>query len=140
MWLLSPERKNIKMSDRSRIAILVDDMFFAAKIRGAAQNAAREVESVKSLAQLEKLLDDPPAMVIVDLNSDRLDGMAAIQMLKSKSTVKGIPIIGFLSHVQLDLKLAAEAAGCDYVIPRSLFSMKLPDIVGGDLSSLPKSA
>ena len=127
------------MSDRGKIAILVDDMFFAAKIRAAAQNATREVESVKSLAQLEKLLDDPPTMVIVDLNSDRLDGIAAIETLKSKPTLKGTPIIGFLSHVQVDLKQAAELAGCDYVIPRSLFSMKLPDIVSGDLSSLPKN-
>jgi len=127
------------MSDRGRIAILVDDMFFAAKIRGAAQNVSREVESVKSLAQLEKMSDDPPAMVIVDLNSERVDGVGAIEMLKSKSTMKGIPIVGFLSHVQVDLKLAAESAGCDYVIPRSLFSMKLPDIVNGDLSSLPKN-
>ena len=129
-----------EMGDTGRIAILVDDMFFAAKIRGAAQNAAREVESVKSVAQLEKLLDDPPAMVIVDLNSERVDGVAAVTMLKCQPAMKGIPIIGFLSHVQVDLKVAAESAGCDYVIPRSLFSMKLPDIVGGDLSSLPKNA
>jgi len=126
------------MADRGRIAILVDDMFFGAKIRGAAQNAAREVESVKTLEQLEKIVDDPPSMVIVDLNSERLDGIRAIEMLKSKPAMKDIPIVGFLSHVQLDLKLAADSAGCDYVIPRSMFSMKLPEIVGGDLSSLPK--
>ena len=128
------------MSDRGRIAILVDDMFFAAKIRGAAQNAARDIVSVKSLEQLEKMLDDPPAMVIVDLNSERVDGVAAVATLKRQPAMKSIPIIGFLSHVQVDLKVAAESAGCDYVIPRSLFSMKLPDIVGGDLSSLPKNA
>ena len=129
-----------EMGDTGRIAILVDDMFFAAKIRGAAQNAARDIVSVKSLEQLEKMLDDPPAMVILDLNSERVDGIAAIEVLKSKPATKGIPVLGFLSHVQVDLKQAAESAGCDYVIPRSLFSMKLPDIVSGDLSSLPKNA
>ena len=128
------------MSNIGRIAILVDDMFFAAKIRAAAQNAAREVESVKSLEQLEKLSDDPPAMVFVDLNSDRVDGIAAIKVLKSTPSLKGIPVVGFLSHVQVDLKQAAESAGCDYVIPRSMFSMKLPEIAGGDLSALPKNS
>ena len=127
------------MADKGRMAILVNDMFFAAKIRAAAQNAGREVESVKSLAQLEKLSEAPPSMIIVDLNSDRLDGIGAIELLKSNPTMKGVPIIGFLSHVQVDLKEAAEGAGCDYVIPRSMFSMKLPDIAGGDLSSLPKN-
>ena len=127
------------MADKSRIAILVNDMFFAAKIRAAAQNAGREVESVKSLEQAEKLADDPPSMIIVDLNSDRLDGVEVIGLLKSNPTLKATPIIGFLSHVQLDLKQAAKTAGCDYVIPRSMFSMKLPEIAGGDLSSLPKN-
>ena len=127
------------MMDKGKIAILVDDMFFAAKIRAAAQNAGREVESVKSLEQLEKLSQAPPSMIMVDLNSDRLDGIAVIGLLKSNPTLTGIPIVGFLSHVQVDLKEAAESAGCDYVIPRSMFSMKLPDIAGGDLSSLPKS-
>ena len=127
------------MMDKGKIAILVDDMFFAAKIRAAAQNAGREVESVKSLEQLEKLSQAPPSMIMVDLNSDRLDGIEVIGLLKSNPTLTGIPIVGFLSHVQVDLKEAAESAGCDYVIPRSMFSMKLPDIAGGDLSSLPKS-
>ena len=127
------------MVDKGKIAILVDDMFFAAKIRAAAQNAGREVESVKSLEQLEKLSQAPPSMILVDLNSERLDGIAAIKVLKSTPSLKGIPVVGFLSHVQVDLKEAAESAGCDYVIPRSMFSMKLPDIAGGDLSSLPKS-
>ena len=127
------------MADKSRIAILVNDMFFAAKIRAAAQNAGREVESVKSLEQVDKLAHDPPSMIIVDLNSDRLDGIAVIGLLKSNPTLKATPIIGFLSHVQVDLKEAAETAGCDYVIPRSMFSMKLPEIAGGDLSSLPKN-
>ena len=127
------------MHERGRIAILVDDMFFAAKIRAAAQHAGREVESVRSLDQVERLVDDPPAMVFLDLNSERLDGIAAIKVLKSTPAMKGIPVIGFLSHVQVDLKQAAESAGCDYVIPRSIFSMKLPDIAGGDLSSLPKN-
>jgi len=128
------------MVDKGKIAILVDDMFFAAKIRAAAQNAAREVDSVKSLEQLEKMAHDPPSLIIVDLNSERLDGIGVIALLKSNPMMKGIPIIGFLSHVQVDLKEEAESAGCDYVIPRSMFSMKLPDIAGGDLSSLPKNA
>ena len=127
------------MADKGRIAILVDDMFFAAKIRAAAQNAVREVESVRSLEQLEKLQDNPPTMVLLDLNSERLDAISVIKVLKSTPSLKGIPVVGFLSHVQVDLKQAAESAGCDYVIPRSMFSMKLPEIAGGDLSALPKN-
>jgi hypothetical protein len=43
-------------------------MFFAAKIAPQLRRYA-QVESVKSLEQLEKLRDNPPSMVILDLNS-----------------------------------------------------------------------
>ena len=127
------------MPEKSRILAIVDDMFFAAKIRAAAGAVAREVETVKSLEQLEKSMANPPSLVIVDLNSERLNPIEAIQSLKSTPSIKEIPVVGFLSHVQVDLKQAAEKAGCDYVVPRSMFSMKLADIVAGDLSSLPRN-
>ncbi|HXG65442.1 MAG TPA: hypothetical protein VNO70_10055, partial [Blastocatellia bacterium] len=60
-----------------------------------------------------------------------------IEFCKAQPALRDVPIIGFLSHVQVDLKRQAEMAGCDYVIPRSLFSQALPQIVSGDLSSLP---
>ena len=120
-----------------RISIVVDDMFFTAKIRAAAAVCGREIEVVKSLEQLEKLIDDPPSLVIVDLNSDRLNPLGALEFLKAR--LSGVSVIGFLSHVQVDLKQAAERTGCDYVIPRSMFSMKLAEIMSGDLSSLPKN-
>jgi CheY-like chemotaxis protein len=126
-----------KMADKGRIIAFVDDMFFVAKIRAAAQAGGCEVESVRSLERLEKAIADSTSLVIVDLNSDRLNPIQTIETLKSSPATKGIPIVGFLSHVQVDLKQAAERTGCDYVIPRSMFSMKLAEIVSGDLSSLP---
>jgi CheY-like chemotaxis protein len=119
-----------------KICMVVDDMFFAAKIRGAAQSCGREIESVKTAEQVVKMIGDPPAMVIVDLNSNRLDPIEVLKRIKGEASMKDVPVVGFLSHVQLDLKQAAEAAGCDYVIPRSAFSMKLPEIVAGNLDSL----
>jgi hypothetical protein len=65
-----------------------------------------------------------------------LDPIEVLKIIKGEASMKDVPVVGFLSHVQLDLKQAAEAAGCDYVIPRSAFSMKLPEIVAGNLDSL----
>ena len=39
------------------------------------------------------------------------------------------PIIGFLSHVQGDLKQKAHEVGCDMVLPRSAFSQNLPQLL-----------
>jgi hypothetical protein len=48
---------------------------------------------------------------------------------KLKSKLKKTSIIGFLSHVQGDLKQKAHEVGCDMVLPRSAFSQNLPQLL-----------
>ena len=54
--------------------------------------------------------------------------LTLIPKLKSKLK-KGTSIIGFLSHVQGDLKQKAHEVGCDMVLPRSAFSQNLPQLL-----------
>src|SRR5438128_884322 len=56
------------------------------------------------------------------------NGKMLIPKLKSKLK-KGTSIIGFLSHVQGDLKQKAHEVGCDMVLPRSAFSQNLPQLL-----------
>jgi DNA-binding NarL/FixJ family response regulator len=123
-------------NETARVAILVDDMFFAAKINGAAAECGRSIERIKSREQLEALIANPPALVIVDLNSDRIDPLEAIRFFKSRSELSSAPVVSFVSHVQTDLIRAAQAAGCDLVLPRSAFTQMLVEIVSGDLDAL----
>ncbi|HLG16571.1 MAG TPA: response regulator [Blastocatellia bacterium] len=121
-----------------KIALIVDDLFFAAKIRSAAEAAGRKTQRIVSLDQLgSELLSDPPSVIFADLHADRVDPVEAIKLLKSHDKLREIPVIGFFSHVQVDFKRRAEDAGCDYVIPRSLFSQIVGKLVNGDLTSLP---
>lgn len=118
------------------VAILVDDMFFGARINSAASACGRQIERVKSREQLEALASNPPSLVIIDLNSDRLDPLEAIEFFKSGAELSAVPIVAFVSHVQTELIRRAQAAGCDYVLPRSAFTQMLMKIVAGDLSGL----
>jgi hypothetical protein len=43
----------------------------------------------------------------------------------------GVPLLGFFSHVEKELQQAALAAGYDQVIPRSVFSRDLAQILIG---------
>ena len=122
--------------DKEIVAVLVDDMFFAAKINNAASACDRGVDRVKSRDQLEGLVANPPSLIIVDLNSDRLDPFEAIRFLKSSAEIGHVPIVGFVSHVQTDLIRNAQTAGCDYVLPRSVFTQLLADIVAGNMAVL----
>lgn len=121
-----------------RIIVAVDDMFFAAKILGAARSVGRQVERVKTKEQLaESVSNQAIALVIIDLNSAPLQALEIIETLKLNPLLAPIPILGFLSHVQVDLKRRAEQLGCDYVMPRSAFSQMLPEILSG---KMPKSS
>lgn len=63
-----------------------------------------------------------------DLNHANAKPMTLIPKFKAKFK-KAISIIGFLNHLQGDLKIKATEAGCDTVMPRSAFSQSLPNLL-----------
>jgi len=115
-----------------RIFAFVDDLFFLAKIQETARKMNVKVEFMKSDKELTERMkqngDGPPSLLIFDLNNASVKPLTLIPKLKSKLK-KGTSIIGFLSHVQGDLKQKAHEAGCDMVLPRSAFSQNLPQLL-----------
>jgi hypothetical protein len=116
----------------SRIFGFVDDLFFQAKIQETARKLNVKVEFVKTEQDLSERVkqngEEKPSLIIFDLNSTTAKPLTLIPKLKSKLK-KGTSIIGFLSHVQGDLKQKAHEAGCDMVLPRSAFSQNLPQLL-----------
>ncbi|HZR33469.1 MAG TPA: hypothetical protein VFA76_16610 [Terriglobales bacterium] len=115
-----------------RIFAFVDDLFFLAKIQEIARKLNVKVEFVKTdkdlTEKLEQNGEEKPSLIIFDLNNAGAKPLSMIPKLKSKLK-KGTSIIGFLSHVQGDLKVKAQEAGCDMVLPRSAFSQNLPHLL-----------
>ena len=116
----------------SRIFAFVDDLFFAAKIQETARKLNVKVEFAKNDKELAERMqqngEEKPSLIIFDLNNANAKPLTLIPKLKSKLK-KGTSIIGFLSHVQGDLKQKAHEVGCDMVLPRSAFSQNLPQLL-----------
>jgi len=116
----------------SRIFAFVDDLFFVAKIQETARKLNVKVEFVKAEKDLVERLkqngEEKPSLIIFDLNNANAKPLVLIPKLKAKLK-KGTSIIGFLSHVQGDLKQKAHEVGCDMVLPRSAFSQNLPQLL-----------
>ncbi len=116
----------------SRIFAFVDDLFFQAKIQETARKLNVKVEFVKNDKDLGDKMqqngDGMPSLIIFDLNNVNAKPLSLIPKLKSKLK-KATSIIGFLSHVQGDLKQKAHEVGCDMVLPRSAFSQNLPQLL-----------
>ncbi len=116
----------------TRIYAFIDDLFFLAKIQEVSRKLNVKVEFVKTEKDiLEKTGEKPeekPSLIVVDLNSNSIKPLTIIAKMRSKFK-KPTSIVGFVSHVMGDLKIKAQEAGCDVVMPRSAFSQNLPNIL-----------
>lgn len=121
-----------KEDTAAKIFAFVDDLFFLAKIQEVGRKLNVKVDFVKTekdiLAWAQENPEEKPSLIIVDLNSNSIKPLSIIAKLKSKFK-KGTSVLGFVSHVQGDLKLKAQEAGCDAVMPRSAFSQNLPNLL-----------
>ena len=117
---------------RNVIAI-VDDLFFASKIRGTAEASGISVSFPRHADGVKEVIQrNSPALIICDLHSEKLDLLSLAKTLKDDPATQTIPLLGFFSHVQTELKQSAENAGFDHVMPRSLFTKNLAAILTGD--------
>jgi hypothetical protein len=127
-----PEPLPIANDAPARIYAFVDDLFFLAKIQETARKLNVKVEFVKTEKDVFERMgqngNDKPTLIIVDLNNLNAKPLIIIPKLKSKLK-KETNIIGFVSHVQGELKMKATEAGCDMVLPRSAFSQNLAQLL-----------
>ncbi|HEX4603933.1 MAG TPA: response regulator, partial [Candidatus Angelobacter sp.] len=97
----------------TRIFAFVDDLFFVAKIQEVSRKLNVKVEFVKTdkdIAEKTGNVEEKPSLIIVDLNSNGIKPLPVITKMRSKYK-KATSIVGFVSHVQGDLKVKAQEAG-----------------------------
>ena len=116
----------------TNVIAIVDDLFFASKIRGTAEQVGTRLQFVRSIdAAVAKARDEAPTLIIADLNANCCDAVELARALKGDDALAAIPLLGFFSHIQTELQQAAIAAGYDRVMPRSAFTKNLADILAG---------
>ena len=115
------------------VIAVVDDLFFASKIRGAGEQAGVTITFPRTLESLlEAARRDPIALVIVDLHAQKIDPLRLAASLKGDDQLRTILLVGFFSHVLVELQQAATAAGYDRVMPRSAFVKRLGEMLSTD--------
>ena len=116
----------------TKIFFFIEDLFFIAKIQETARKLGVKIAFIKndkeSIAQLTGKDEEKPGLIVFDLNNANAKPLTLIPKLKAKLK-RSTSIVGFLSHLQGDLKAKATEAGCDTVMPRSAFSQNLPNLL-----------
>ena len=107
------------------VVAVVDDMFFKSKIRAVAEAVGVEISfprTMESLIEKARTAD----LVIVDLQSEKFDPLSL------PSALGPMRILGFFSHVEVELQQRALAAGYSRVVPRSVFTRDLAQFLTGN--------
>jgi predicted NBD/HSP70 family sugar kinase len=100
----------------ANVVAVAPELLFASRIESALGGAGHEVRVVSSLADADL---ERAELIVADLERASPEELAR----------SGIPVIGYYSHVDVDMRRRAEAAGLDLVVPRSRVSRELPALV-----------
>lgn len=99
----------------ARVVALVSDLMLASRVEGSLRAAGHDV-TVKATPDAETVDADA---IVADLDAVDAESVVAI----------GPPTLGFYSHVDVETRRRAEAAGFDVVVPRSRMARELPELV-----------
>ena len=112
------------------IVCVLDDLLFSVRISTTAKATGADVyfERTPGMAAA-RIKEKQPSLVILDLNSSKLDPLGVIAELKSDPLTRGIRTVGFVSHVHAEIIAAARGAGIDEVLARSAFVDRLGEIL-----------
>jgi CheY-like chemotaxis protein len=108
------------MLEPKKILAVLEDLFFTVKINESAKRAGLGISFLKSEHDVLEQAKHHPTLIIVDLN---------FRKLKGDEHTKSVNLVGYLSHIQGELKQQAQEAGCNMVMARSAFSQNLPQIL-----------
>jgi CheY-like chemotaxis protein len=110
---------------QKQVLAVLTDLFFSVKLSEAAKRNGLALEFVKEGGEVLEKAKAKPSLIVFDLNYEAVNPLQIIAALKSSPETKGISLIGYLSHIQGELKLQAQEAGCDMVLARSALSQNM---------------
>ena len=112
-----------------RVLVAVPDLFFATRIFETARAAEVDVDACAPADLAARVAAGPYASVMIDLHAT--GAVEAVRALRATDAGRAIPVIGFYSHVDQELRAAAVAAGVTQALPRSAFTVRLADLLRG---------
>jgi hypothetical protein len=102
----------------ARVVSVAADLLLGSRVEAMLKAAGHDVVASPSLAEAPL---DGAELLVADLECE--DPEALVDL--------GVPVIGYYSHVDIETRRVAEAAGVDLVVPRSRMARELPRLVDG---------
>ncbi|HEV7562749.1 MAG TPA: hypothetical protein VGO24_04545 [Solirubrobacterales bacterium] len=100
----------------ARVLSIATDLMLASRVDAMLTAAGHHVILAGSL---EEAPLDEVELIVADLDVENPEALVGL----------GVPVLGYYSHVDVDTREVAEAAGVDLVVPRSRMARELPQLV-----------
>ncbi|HEY5942470.1 MAG TPA: hypothetical protein VIT89_06405 [Solirubrobacterales bacterium] len=100
----------------ARVLSISTDLMLGSKVQETLKAAGHEVVTSGSI---EESTWDGVDLIVADLDAENPEALVGL----------GMPVLGYYSHVDVDTRKVAEAAGVDLVVPRSRMARELPELV-----------
>jgi hypothetical protein len=102
----------------ARVLAIAADLMLGSKVEATLSAAGHEVTLSPSLQEAPL---DQADLIVADLDAENPEALVGL----------GIPVLGYYSHVNVETRETAEAAGVDLVVPRSRMARELPALAEG---------
>jgi hypothetical protein len=99
----------------ARVLALASDLLLGSKVEATLRAAGHDVTLCPALAEAPL---EGAELIVADLDTESPETLAGVE----------IPVLGYYSHVDVETKEAAEAAGIDLAVPRSRMARELPEL------------
>ena len=112
----------------ARVVALVPDLLFGSKIQASLVAAGHDV--VLTGVEADARAQAPGAdVLVVDLASGTVAGSELVEAMSAGDELGGTRTLAFYSHVDVEVRERAVAAGFDLVVPRSRMNREGADLV-----------
>jgi hypothetical protein len=97
----------------ARVLSIATDLMLASRVEAMLSAAGHEVVLVGSVTEASL---EGAELVVADLDAENPEALVGLS----------VPVLGYYSHVDVETREAAVAAGIDLVVPRSRMARELP--------------
>jgi hypothetical protein len=97
----------------AKVLAISVDLMLGSKVQETLKAAGHEVATAPSVAEADL---EGIELAVADLDVGSAEALVGL----------GFPVLGYYSHVDVETREAAEAAGVDLVVPRSRLARELP--------------
>jgi CheY-like chemotaxis protein len=112
------------------ILVAVNDIFFYTKLRDALKPHGYTLERARSQAEVQhKAALTQISAVVLDMNDPGVDGLKALQDVRSDSRLNALPVLAFANHEEVATWQRARELGVTKIVSRNEFSSRTRDLL-----------